>query len=454
MAQATTTSAAPSAATLEGAAAPSSAPQKQKADSVDQYPSPDSFDSNDKMPATKELNADVAGQDSSQNHFDAKKKAPPSKKRKANHASQYSSTDNGDVKPVAPITKKYKLNYTKQQPPADKKPADHNAEKPGDQSEEKPADQNGDKPADQDGEKPADQSTAKPKRTPRKRKADDADQPASPDGGEKADEAPAAKKRKRAADASVDKPKKASPKKAKATATAQESKATMKGKGKKVEDTGMPPPSLPPAQIDHPVACKVWEVNNFIKHTNQEGSKLERDLTNRDLISVPHHILIGAVMKMRVHYEVGLQQDASVSDIEEAIVNRSGRPIGQSTEDVDWFTIDSTKETAFEANIKQKIARHGLDDKSLLEIELEMHTRSVLTHFGQLEEEDHRWDADRFLETFEKMWKRGTAAKRTDDYASQPTAGSKEEIKSRSLSVSDSGELGRVGVCVAPPREI
>ena len=209
-----------------------------------------------------------------------------------------------------------------------------------------------------------------------------------------------------AAEPIVKKPKRASPRTKKTAAGVEAPKASKKGKGKKEnvknESSSLPPtPPPPPALINEAVARKLGEVHAFI--VNEEESKLDRDPDHKDLITMPEEELVGAVMTMRIHYEVGHQQEASVSDVDETIVNRFKRPIGWSEEDHDWVTINIPNSTKFEEGIQKKIARHGLDDVSLLEIELELRKRDLIRWAG-LEKKEVMWTAERFLDTFEGIW--------------------------------------------------
>lgn len=236
------------------------------------------------------------------------------------------------------------------------------------------------------------------------------------------------------------KPKRVPPRAKKASA--RKIAADKDGKKKK-ED--MPPPPLPPAPISKEVANKVTQVRQFIDNEEEKNSELDRDLENKQLISVPESSLISAVIRMRAHYEMSQPLEAALSDVEDAVVQRF-RPAIELRSDIDWVTIDALKRTKFENGILQKIARHGLDDVNLLEIELEMFKKDHLKRFGEYDDKKEvAWDADRFLRTFAQIWdgvtseKKGTDLKDGDESErlDAPTPQKEEEV-------------GRIGICVAP----
>lgn len=69
------------------------------------------------------------------------------------------------------------------------------------------------------------------------------------------------------------------------------------------------------------------------------------------------------------------------------------------------MTIDVSKRSRFEEEIHETIRGHGLSNSGLLELELEMVKRDHLAQLGMLKQEDG-WSADRFLRTFEEIWKK------------------------------------------------
>ena len=238
---------------------------------------------------------------------------------------------------------------------------------------------------------------------------------ASNKGEETETKKPAPKRRKTESEKTAQKPMRLSPKKC-------------KGKREEHSEKELPPP-LPPAEINIAVGNKVLQVQNFVQSTAEEATILDRDPQNRDLLFIPELNLLSAVMRTRLHYEIGPRHEASIDDIEEALVKRYKQDLGQ-TKDVDWVTIDISKTSRFEERILEKIARHGLDDVSLLEVELEMQKRDQLKTAGVIEDEEIGWCAKRFLRDFELIWDR---------------------VKSRESGVgSDLKEVGCQGVCPAP----
>lgn len=160
-------------------------------------------------------------------------------------------------------------------------------------------------------------------------------------------------------------------------------KTARKGKGKKSvnnTDDDLPPPSAPAREeLNFTVAAKVKRVQEFITAgSGAEGQSLDfiqRDPENPYHISVPELTLVGALMRMRVDYEIGDPHMAQLSDAESVILKRFPAP-GLQTSDQPWVTIDARKRTALEETIQEKIAGHGLEGYSLLDIELELLCRA------------------------------------------------------------------------------
>lgn len=159
------------------------------------------------------------------------------------------------------------------------------------------------------------------------------------------------------------------------------SKASSKAKGKKRDDRSDDTPPLPSAparkELNFVVAAKVRRVQEFIT-TGGEGQRadfLERDPENPHHISVPELTLVGALMRMRVDYEIGDPYMAQLSDADSVILKRFIAPVLQ-TPDQPWVTIDARKRTPLEETIQAKIAGHGLEGYSLLDIELELLCRA------------------------------------------------------------------------------
>ena len=141
---------------------------------------------------------------------------------------------------------------------------------------------------------------------------------------------------------------------------------------------------------------------------------LERDPDNKDLISIPETALQGAITSIRLHYELDASEDVPELDVEEAVVSRFKRRVGIDTTDVEWVTIDTSKQTKLETAIKEKTARHGLEDANVLAIELEINNREHLKQCGlyQEPEDQIKFDAKRFLKTFESIWNKVIAAEK------------------------------------------
>ena len=147
------------------------------------------------------------------------------------------------------------------------------------------------------------------------------------------------------------------------------------GKGRtNAESIDMPPPPLPPAQVSKPVANKIVQLHNYI-NTHPE-LKLDRDSNsdgNQDLLTIPELDLTGILSIMYWHYEIGTQPETPLSDVEDAIVNRSQQELGTDKVLADVVTIDVAKMTKLEDTIHEKIVRHGLDDMNLLKVEIEIY---------------------------------------------------------------------------------
>jgi hypothetical protein len=202
----------------------------------------------------------------------------------------------------------------------------------------------------------------------RKRKAADLDNSPTADGEA---ESPPKKQRKKV-DSSTEKPRTTTPRAKKTSeTTTPKSRRTRKSIKQEDEHTSVSPPRpLPPADVSLPVSRKITQVLDF---SRKHGvTTLQRDPENSKLVKIPELNLLGVLMKMRNHWEVGRPEDASIADVGEAIVERLQLPVGSSPESYPSVVIDVSKQTAFEASIHEKIARHGLDDVNLLEIEMEL----------------------------------------------------------------------------------
>ncbi|KAK4547987.1 hypothetical protein LTR36_010707 [Oleoguttula mirabilis] len=154
-------------------------------------------------------------------------------------------------------------------------------------------------------------------------------------------------------------------------------KASRKGKGKKSDEVfdDLPPPLPAPKQIGSAVAAKVRLIQEFVNTISETATTLQRDPLDSSLISVPEITLVGALMRMRVDYDVGDPYEAQLSDADSIILTRFTAPV-QQTPHQRWVTIDASKRIPLEDSVLEHVAGHGIDTHSLLEIELEMLGRS------------------------------------------------------------------------------
>lgn len=198
------------------------------------------------------------------------------------------------------------------------------------------------------------------------------------------------------------KPKKRAPPKKTATNARRSKKQTKEA----TEPMPPPPPPLPPAPINQQVANKVKQVLLFTKDEQNDDTKLERDPKNSALVSVPYSSFQSAIMRMQAHYEILQPLDQCINDVQDVVFNNFERNIGP-TPNIDWITIDVSKPNTFENSIKQKIARHGLDGLSLLEVELKMFTKDLLenTHlFRDWNGEPVANLSNRLLDAVDSAW--------------------------------------------------
>lgn len=169
------------------------------------------------------------------------------------------------------------------------------------------------------------------------------------------------------------------------------------------------PPPLLPALVNQQVANKTKQVLKFVNSEAESDSRLERDPNNRDLISVPYSSLVSAILRMHAHYEISQSARSCTSDAQEVVVQYFKRDIGP-TQDVDWVTIDASKTSTFECNVQQKIARHGLDDVNLFEIELELFTKELLERTSLFRDKDGaRLDGETLLRPVAGVWEEAVA---------------------------------------------
>lgn len=201
------------------------------------------------------------------------------------------------------------------------------------------------------------------------------------------------------------------------------------------------PPS--PVKVTFPVQHKIDAVKRFLNvEMVHEDSKLKRDADNTRLITIPELDLLGVVMTLYFHWQMGsAETEASVSDLAEAIKSTLKAPIG-TYGDVDWMVVDLDIPTALEQRIKEKIAHHGLEDVSLLEVEMELCARRNIIRAGL-----YRWEAERIMRTgdflrelVEDRW-----------YGQGPIQRQTDALRMRGL---DEKEIEKRGVCPAPVVEI
>lgn len=146
-------------------------------------------------------------------------------------------------------------------------------------------------------------------------------------------------------------------------------------------------------------------------------------------------------MTMYFHYQLGhAETEASLSDVEEAITDRSRAPLLLAG-DVDWVSLDLAIPTAFETRIKEKIAHHGLDDVSLLEAEIELCARQ---HRAQ--NDVYQWEAEIIL-------RKGDYLKDLVELVEDGLR-RKREVESLKRADTDGREEGRIGVCPKPAVEV
>ena len=152
-----------------------------------------------------------------------------------------------------------------------------------------------------------------------------------------------------------------------------------KGKGQaKEESIDMPPPPPPPAEVTPPVANKIIQILNYI--TTHPDSKLDREANTdeaHDCLNIPEMDLTCILSTMYWHYELDSQPENLLLEIEDAIMSRYEERIGTHHVLSNIVHLNVTKMTNLEERIHDKIVRHGLDDKNLLKIEIEMFNERV-----------------------------------------------------------------------------
>ena len=168
---------------------------------------------------------------------------------------------------------------------------------------------------------------------------------------------------------------------------------------KKVADEPPPPPIPSPVEVTVPVQMKIDAVKKFIStEMAREISMLERDPNNPNLVSIPELDLLGIIMTLYFHFQLGSAETAaSISDVEDAITERFKAPL-LTAGDVDWVTLNIATPTSLDKRIKEKTQHHGLDEVSLLEVEMELSARRNRAAMGMYE-----WEAEKAMKTGELL---------------------------------------------------
>lgn len=211
---------------------------------------------------------------------------------------------------------------------------------------------------------------------------------------------------------------------------------------KKIAAPVSPPSPLQPlplpAEVTAPVQAKVDAVKRFRDaEMAHEDSMLERDPKNAKLVSIPELDLVGVVMTLHYHYQLpAAATEASLADIEDAITARFAKPVRASGVDVEWVTLDLSKPTTLEQRIKDKIANHGLEDVSLLELEMELCARRNAVAV-------YKWEAEKIMQTGDFLNK----------LVEVGWYGMRGKVE-RQLMGGERKEKGRRGVCPEPAVEI
>lgn len=128
----------------------------------------------------------------------------------------------------------------------------------------------------------------------------------------------------------------------------------------------MQPPPPPRAKVSQGVEAKLVQVHGFIKAHPE--LKLDREPDTTEHITLYERNLQGVVQAMYCRYELASQPAVPLTEIENAVIVR--------LED-ELIAIDLAKLTKLEEQIQEKITRHGLEDKNLLKIEIEMFYESL-----------------------------------------------------------------------------
>lgn len=205
---------------------------------------------------------------------------------------------------------------------------------------------------------------------------------------------------------------------------------------------GEPPAPLAPSspmEVSPAVQAKIDAVKRFVATEMAHGtSLLQRDPQDSKLVTIPELDLLGVIMTLYFHYELGLaEMDASISELEEAITQRFKAPL-LTAGDVDWVTVNLATPTKLETRIREKIAHHGLEAVSLLEVEMELHARRNRARAGM-----YQWEAEKVTQT-------GDLLKQLVEVGWQ---GTRRKVEAE-LMRGDGREEGRVGVCPRPAVQV
>ena len=282
-----------------------------------------------------------------------------------------------------------------------------------------------------------------------------------------------AKKRKATDDAATDslspkRPKRTAPRTKKAVTPSPPKSKRKRKDSKKDTEADMPPPPPPQATLTPALISKINQVKTFLKAGNLEDSKLDRDPKNENIIYTPEEILVGALMRMRLRWEIGSEDQASVADTQEAIVAhysaKHSRPALAAVPVLNCVILDVSKVTNLESGIHSKIFGHGLEGISLLEIELEMHWREYLRwHRPVNQDEDDKYNSMRFMNSFETIWKTcvdhdehlddrlpSERLSKHDGLVDDGPAGEATVDGERNTILGGEGKSDRVDACIAP----
>lgn len=209
-----------------------------------------------------------------------------------------------------------------------------------------------------------DEISAKPAANPKKRKivARDDNVDALVDGKSGKKTSPPVKKRKHVASSSA---------------------AARQAKSKTVTPPAEHPPLLPqpaPATLTTSLAAKVDSVHHWINEGRKNASKtshLEHDNDNTSDTHVPLSVLLAALKRMRLDYDMGDPDLVDVGDVDEVIIGTFIAPVRQCDAQT-WVALDLSTRVEWVERVHEKIAGHGLDNVNLLATEIEMTLEFVM----------------------------------------------------------------------------